>query len=216
MPERTIEDRLRQEYFELLPEIHRVEAHLKALAQFHTLPILRQLGTHEQLIIKSRVKVCESAINALRRRTKEGKRREFATFDRTKPDDYSLLDLKDLAAIRVLAFPLTRFAEIDEALRPCFHDWTPDPIPDGVGGILAQKYYGFCPGLSTRVRGEYQVVSMLTGLFWEVEHAAIYKPNPDLKGAERNSGLEGLTQEVYQALANFDRGFARTVPQRKT
>jgi hypothetical protein len=216
MQERTIEDRLRQEYFELLPDIRRVESHLRALIQFQTLPILRQLGTHEQLIIKSRVKDCESAINALRRRTKEGKRREFASFDRNRPEDYSLLDLKDLAAVRVLAFPLTRLGEIDEALRPLFPDWTPDPIPDGMGGALAQKYYGFCPDLENKVQGEYQVVSMLTGLFWEVEHAAIYKPNPDLKGAERNSGLEELTQEVYRALANFDTGFARTISQRKT
>ena len=73
MTERTIEDQLRQEYFELLPEIRRVEAHLKAEIQFRTLPILRSLGTHEQLVIQSRIKDCESAINALRRRTKEGR-----------------------------------------------------------------------------------------------------------------------------------------------
>jgi hypothetical protein len=211
MMERTIEDQLRQEYFELLPEIRRVEAHLNAEIQFHTLPILRSLGNHEQLAFKSRIKDCESAINALRRRTKEGKRREFATFDRKRPEDYSLLDLKDLAAVRVLAFPIARLTEIDEALKSCFPDWTPDPIRNELGGVLAPKYYGYCRAAGTRVRGEYQVVSMLTGLFWEVEHAAIYKPNPDLKGAERNFELQGLTDKVYQALTDFEQGFERAI-----
>lgn len=215
MTERTIEDQLRQEYFELLPEIRRVEAHLKAEIQFHTLPILRSLGTHEQLVIQSRVKDCESAINALRRRTKEGKRREFATFDLNRPGDYSLLDLKDLAAVRVLAFPFVRVAEIDATLKTCFADWVPDPIPNPQGGILAPKYYGYSKDAGKHVRGEYQVVSMLTGLFWEVEHAAIYKPNPELKGAERNSELQGLTDQVYQALASFEQGFERAILQKK-
>ncbi len=213
MSERTIEDRLRQEYFELLPEIRRVEAQLKAEIQFHTLPILRSLGLHEQLVIKSRVKDCESAINALRRRTKEGKRREFATFDRSRPEDYSLLDLKDLAAVRVLAFPPGRISEIDEALKLRLPDWIADPIPNEHGGVLAFKYYGYCMDASAKVRGEYQVVSMLTGLFWEVEHAAIYKPNPELKGAERNSELQGLSGKVYEALSSFEQGFERAVMQ---
>jgi hypothetical protein len=211
MAERTIEDRLREEYFDLLPEIRRAEAHLKAEIQFHTLPILRRLGTHEQLVIKSRVKDCESAINALRRRTKEGKRREFATFDRNRPEDYSLLELKDLAAVRVLVFPLSRLAEIDEVLKSCLPDWTPDPILSDQHEVLAQKYFGHCPQVSSRVKGEYQIVSMLTGLFWEVEHASIYKPNPELKGAERNSELQELTGKVYEALANFEQGFEHAV-----
>lgn len=194
-----------------MPEIRRVEAHLRAEIQFHTLPILRSLGPHEQLVIKSRVKDCESAINALRRRTKEGKRREFATFNRNMPDDYSLLDLKDLAAVRILAFPLARLEEIDEALKPCLPNWTPDPIHNDHGEVLAQKYFGYCSQASTRVKGEFQVVSMLTGLFWEVEHASIYKPNPELRGAERNSELQELTGKVYEALANFEQGFERAV-----
>jgi len=52
---------------------------------------------------------------------------------------------------------------------------------------------------------------MLTGLFWEVEHASIYKPNPELKGAERNSELQELTGKVYEALANFEHGFESAV-----
>jgi len=216
MTERTIEDRLRQEYFELLPEIRRVEAHLKAEIQFHTLPILRSLRTHEQLVIKSRIKDCESAINALRRRTKEGKRREFATFNRNRPEEYSLLDLRDLAAVRVLAFPVARLEQIDEALKPRFQDWTPDPIANEQNEVLAPKYYVYCADAGSNVRGEYQVVSMLTGLFWEVEHAAIYKPNPDLKGAERNSELQDLTDKVYLALTSFEQGFERAILQEKS
>jgi hypothetical protein len=215
MPERTIEDRLRQEYFDLLPEIRRVETHLKALVQFNTLPILLSLGSHEQLVVKSRVKDCESAINALRRRTKEGKRREFATFDRSRPDDYSLLDLRDLAAVRVLAFPPSRLEEIDQELKPHFPTWASDPIRNDLGEVLARKYCGYFPHVGDKVMGEYQIVSMLTGLFWDVEHASIYKPNPELRGAERNSELQELTGKVYDALASFEQGFERAVMREK-
>lgn len=211
MPERTIEDQLRQEYFELLPEIRRVEAQLKAEVQYRVLPILRDLGLREQLVVISRVKECESAVSALRRRKYNGERRDFATFDRSKPEDYSLLQLRDLAAVRVLAFPPSRLAAIDRELLKCFPGWEPDPIPDGRGGVLAPKYYGYCPEASRRIRGEYQIVSMLTGLFWEVEHSAIYKPNPELKGIEQNQEIRDLSRDVYQALSRFEDGFERLV-----
>ncbi len=37
--ERTIEDRLREEYFELLPDIRRVAEHLEAEVRYCVLPI---------------------------------------------------------------------------------------------------------------------------------------------------------------------------------
>jgi hypothetical protein len=205
MSERTIEDQLRQEYFELLPEIRRVEVQLRAEVQYYTLPILRSLKLHEQLVVTSRVKECESAVSALRRR------QEGATFDYSRPENYSLLHLKDLAAVRILAFPPSRLSEIDKDLRQCFLGWTPDPIPDERGGVLAPKYYGYCLEASRKVRGEFQVVSMLTGLFWDVEHSAIYKPNPELRGIEQNPEMRDLTREVYQALSRFEEGFERLV-----
>jgi len=53
-------------------------------------------------------------------------------------------------------------------LRRIFH-WKPDRIQQD-GEMLAFKYHGYCKPNRT-VRGEYQIVSMLTGLFWEVEHS---------------------------------------------
>jgi hypothetical protein len=52
---------------------------------------------------------------------------------------------------------------------------------------------------------------MLTGLFWEVEHSAIYKPNPELKGSEQNLEIRDLTVDVYKALSHFEEGFERIV-----
>jgi hypothetical protein len=205
VPERTIEDRLREEYFELLPEVQRVVLQLETEVRSHILRIQQGLAPHEQIVVKSRVKECESAVNALRRR------QEGATFDRDRPEEYSLLTLKDLAGVRVLAFPPSRVTEIDQELQQCFHDWTSDPIPDEGVGVLAPKYYGYCPMASNRVRGEFQIVSMLTGLFWEVEHAAIYKPNPRLKGIERDLDMRDLTRDVYRALSRFEEGYERLV-----
>ena len=165
--ERTVEDRLREEYFDLLPEIHRVADRLEAEIRYLMLPISGGLERHERLAVKCRVKSCESALEKLRAH------QEMGTFRRSRPEIYTLTSLNDLAGVRVLAFPRSRLAEVNRLLRKEFHTWTSDPVEDE-GEVQAFKYYGYSQA-SDKVKGEYQVVSMLTGLFWEVEHSAIYK-----------------------------------------
>lgn len=66
-----------------------------------------------------------------------------------------------------------------EHFSSCTPEWTSDPILGGNDRdeTIAFKYHGYC-GTNANVRGELQVVPMLIGLFWEVEHSAIYKPSP--------------------------------------
>jgi hypothetical protein len=201
MPERTIEDRLRQEYFDLLPEIQKIVWQLETEVRFHTLPTLHQLAHHEKLIIKSRWKDCESAVKALRRRQEGG------TFDREQPEKYSILSLPDLAGVRVLVFPRNRLIEVDEELRNYFVRWSPDPVVDRTGTVLAHKYFGFCNNVSSRIPAEYQVVPMLIGLFWEVEHSAMYKPPPKLKEYVESEPMQALRREVESTLLRFEAGF---------
>jgi len=80
MADRTIEDRLREEYFALLPHIRRISGQLETEVRYHLLPISEQLNGYEQLVVKSRVKDCESALEKLRRR------QEAKTFDLDRPD----------------------------------------------------------------------------------------------------------------------------------
>ena len=80
MAERTVEDRLREEYFALLPDIRRVAEELETKVRHCLLPISSRLDRYEQLAITSRIKECDSALDALRRR------QEFATFDRDQPE----------------------------------------------------------------------------------------------------------------------------------
>jgi ppGpp synthetase/RelA/SpoT-type nucleotidyltranferase len=119
--ERTAEDRLREEYFTLLPEIHRVADRLEAEIRYHMLPISGRLERHERLAVKCRVKSCESALEKLRAR------QEGRTFQRSRPEIYTLTSLNDLAGVRVLAFPRRRLAEIDRKLRKVFSSWTAAP-----------------------------------------------------------------------------------------
>ena len=119
--ERTIEDRLREEYFDLLPEIRRVAEQVEAEIKYSLLPISRSLSKYERLVVTSRVKDCESALQKLR-----GKE-EGATFHQDRREQYSLASLNDLAGIRVLAFPRGRLLEINSALRKIFR-WTADHI----------------------------------------------------------------------------------------
>jgi ppGpp synthetase/RelA/SpoT-type nucleotidyltranferase len=209
MVERSVEDRLREEYFDLLPDIRRVAEHLEAKVKYCVLPISRKLDKYEQLMVTSRIKECESAIDALRRRPEA----EGRTFDRTHPEKYTLTDLNDLAGVRVLAFPRSRLIEIDQELRQRFSGWEVDPVPgyDKIDDPLAFKYYGYCEEASRKIRGEYQIVSMLTGLFWEVEHSAIYKPTPRLRGVARSPEMRQRTIEVQTALRAFEEEFEKQI-----
>jgi hypothetical protein len=206
MAERSVEDQLRQEYFELLPEIHRVVEHLEAEVRHCVLPISLTLDEYERLVVTSRIKECESALDALHRR------QEGATFDRDRPELYTLTSLNDLAGVRVLAFPRSRLREIDQELRGRFPSWVPDPVPGFHANDepLAFKCHGYCEA-SRKVRGEFQVASMLTGLFWEVEHSAIYKPIPRLKGIAGHYRMQELTHEVYRALQAFEEEFEKLI-----
>ncbi len=198
---RKVEGRLREEYFQLLPEIRRVAGHLESQISCHLLPIANTLEQYEQVVVKSRVKDCESAVDALRRRRGQ----EGASFDNKQPSLYTLAALNDLAGVRILVFPQKRMREVDQALRELFSSWTADSV-QADGQVLAFKCHGYCDA-STRIRGEYQVVSMLTGLFWEVEHSAIYKPAPRLKGVAQHFLMKQRTREVLGALKAFEDQF---------
>lgn len=204
MTGRTVEDKLREEYFELLPDIRRVAEQLEAEIKYHVLPISRSLDRFERITVRSRVKECESAVEALRRR------QEGATFDRDRAGAYTLKSLKDLAGVRILAFPRDRLGEIDAALRSVFENWTDDPVLGDAGEKLAFKYWGLSAA-SNEIIGEYQIVSMLTGLFWEVEHSAIYKPSPQLRGIARSLEMKKPIANVLQALSGFEEEFERLV-----
>jgi len=205
-PERTVEDRLREEYFDLLPDIRRVADELEAEVKHCLVPISLRLDEYEQLLVTSRVKECESALDSVRRR------QEGATFDSERPEQYSLASLNDLAGVRVLAFPRRRLAEADRQLRRRFPTWTADPVPgySERDEPLALKYFGYCAA-SGRIRAEFQIVPMLTALFWVVEHSVIYKPSPLLKGVARSLEMQKRTRAVLEGLKAFEDEFAELI-----
>jgi ppGpp synthetase/RelA/SpoT-type nucleotidyltranferase len=205
---RTIEDQLREQYFALLPELTRVAEDLKTKIQYSILPISRLLKPHENLAVKARVKACDSAINKLKEQTNPSdpskKRNPGAVFDRDHPEKYNLLSLRDLVGVRVLAFPSGIANEVDKLLRPDFMDWERELIEDN-GEDLAFKYNGHYAESIEGLHCEYQVVSTLIGLFWDVEHAAIYKQSPNLRGLEPI--MREHTSAVYRALKAFEDEF---------
>jgi ppGpp synthetase/RelA/SpoT-type nucleotidyltranferase len=210
MTDRTVEDRLREEYFSLLADARRTLDELETEVRHCLLPLSHKLDKHEKLAVTSRVKDCESALGALRRR------QEGATFDPEKAAAYTLSSLNDLAGVRVLVFPRSRWEEANLILRqhPMFAAWATDPIRSTLGDanseLLAFKYYGFC-SKNARVRAEIQIAPMLIGLFWEVEHSAIYKPSPRFKGVLAEPGMEERTTNVYSALRAFEEKFEELI-----
>ena len=195
MDPRTIEDRLRQEYFGLLPEITRTVAELEATIRYLLLPITRRIKAYERIEVSSRVKTCESAIEKLRRK------HDPQFFDADQPHAYSLLSLTDLAGVRILAFPRVHMTEIDIALKESFRGWTAD-----LAFEPGFKYFGQQRDTEL-IRCEYQIVPMLVGLFWEVEHAAIYKASPSLGGVADEPEVKKSQAELLEALKNFEQSF---------
>lgn len=202
MSHRTIDDHLRSEYFELLPHIRRVADEAETEVRYLLIPLMRDLESHERIVVKSRVKDCESAIGALRRHP------EYFRLGNPMHEPPSLRALKDLAGVRILAFPKRRVIEIDEALRGRFGSWTADPVPPmaGVAGSLALKYHGLCTP-HCRVQAEIQLISMLIGLFWEVEHGVLHKPAERLRQVGISERMQGQYAEVIRALSSFEDKF---------
>ena len=196
---RTVEDRLREEYFSLQADVERVAEQLETEIRHCLLPFLLRLKKYEQIVIKARVKDCESAINSLRRR------QESRAFKQSRPRQYTLTALKDLVGVRVLIFPRTMLPAIDAALHKHFRRWKADPVPGlyEANAPLARKYYGHCKASKT-IHAEYQIVPMLTGLFWDVEHAAIYKPAPQLQDAVKHPDIQIRIQGIYKAFQDFE------------
>ncbi len=202
MSPRKVKDHLREEYSILLPGVRRVTTELETQVRHLLLPVWKSLARHEQLVVKSRVKDSDSAIESLRRRT------ELTGFERGGQSTPSLTTLNDLAGVRILAFPKCRVLEIDQVLRRRFPDWTPDPVPPlpGCANSLALKYHGRLDD-SCRVRAEIQLMSMLVGMFWEVEHAILYKPGEQLRGAGVALRMQPRYAEVIHALNTFEAEF---------
>jgi ppGpp synthetase/RelA/SpoT-type nucleotidyltranferase len=205
MSARTVEDGLREEYFALLPDIRRTLEILNAEVRCLLVPVIETLESGERVHIESRVKECESAIAALRRR------QELRQFEES--EHYSLTALKDLAGLRILAFPDDLLHRIDTRIRGRFPGWIVDPVrlTRCSADQLAQKCHGYCRATS-RIRAEIQVVPMLVGLFWTVEHSALYKPKRPFR-VERMEELNARHDEVIRALQAFEREFADDLPQ---
>jgi hypothetical protein len=203
---RTVEDRLREEYFDLLPVIRLAVLETETRIRRDLLDVSLSLRRYERLIVTARIKECDSAIDALRRRQPLG------LFDRERPDEYSLTTLRDLAAIRVMAFPLQRLDDAQDALRSTLVDWTADPIPGAEDSDLplAFKYYGKWTA-DAPITSEVQIVPLLIGLFLDVEHSAIYKPSPNLRGVVRSEAVIQRRNAVFAALRAFEAEFEAAI-----
>jgi Region found in RelA / SpoT proteins len=206
MTNRTVEDRLREEYFILSSEIGRVLHQLQTDVAYLLLPVTLDLKHHERIHIEARAKECDSAISALRRRE------EARQFDEDAPTRYSLTNLPDLAALRVLVFPKSRLEDVHTIIRAKYVEWISDPVNTGTPPRLrAWKYHGFC-STSSRVRAELQVLPMLTGLFWHIEHDAFYKPrDPLLRGAANKPVIRERIERVYNAFDGLEEVLEREI-----
>lgn len=172
------------------------------------LPLAMDLKLYERIIVRSRLKECESAVDSLKRRQEGG------VFDAEKAESYSLANLRDLVGIRVLTFPRQRARDAERVLLPYVSQWTADPVAGESADDepIALKYYGTAP--TGTITAEIQIVPALIGMFWEVEHAALYKPSPSLRGLEILPSVRARTAAVVRALRAFEEEFELQIEAR--
>jgi hypothetical protein len=203
---RQVEDRLRAEYVSLLPSLQRTLTALETEINYLLLPAKLQLDRYARIEVRGRVKECESAVDSLRRRQEGG------AFDSGQPEKYSLTALPDLVGLRVLTFPHSCFQRAEEIVVSRVSEWTPDPIPaeNPTEPPIALKFHGSW-NRNDVFSSEIQVVSLLIGLFWEVEHSAIYKPAPNLRGVAKSIAMKARISAVLVSLREFENEFTRQI-----
>ncbi|MGH9422473.1 MAG: hypothetical protein ACRD3J_21030, partial [Thermoanaerobaculia bacterium] len=97
------------------------------------------------------------------------------------------------------------------ALEPRLSGWRGDHISKSTEETpIAFKYHGLWSSTDS-FRSELQIVSLLIGLFWEVEHSAIYKPAPRLQGIARSIAMQDRNNAVVTALQQFEQEFDRKI-----
>src|SRR4051812_14690594 len=186
--------------------MQRILTQIETEVRYALLPLTLPLDRYERVLVRGRLKESESAVDSLRRRQEGG------TFVPEAPERYSLTFLPDLIGIRVLTFPHRHFETVRRLLSPITDAWTSDHLDaiNPTASPVALKYSGL-RNPTDSVKVEIQIVSLLVGLFWEVEHAAIYKPSPSLRGVEKSPAMQSKTAAVLSALRDFEEEFDRQI-----
>ncbi len=197
---KVTEDYLREEYHKLKPEMVKIMTSLETKVRWYLHDIIFNLKKHQRIEIKIRIKDCESAIASLRKRVEGNVEKDFAKS--------KLTDLKDLVGIQIQAFPRQLIPVINKILIDSLPNWSPNhTYSEDKKDIVAHKYYG---SINKKFNiCEIQIVPMLVGLFWEVEHFTYYKPYPELVGIKKNLEMQQIIQEVENKLKEFDEVFER-------
>lgn len=206
--EENVKNNLRLENYKLLPQMRELNKILSLELTCTLKDLNLQLNLPERIEVVTRIKECDSAINSLRRR-QVGSNGEVeggseGGFDTDK--SYSLMSPRDFVGARVLYFPSKLQDRIITKIKDNnkFKDWTSDPVKDSKT-VIAEKYFGKIKNFE--IYCEYQVVSMLIGGFWDVEHSAYYKSG--LKISNRNLALKDAYNKVMKSLREFEDTFEK-------
>src|SRR5258706_2542013 len=119
---RLVEDLLRAEYVALLPSMQRLLTEIETEIRYSLLPLTLHLKRYERILVRARVKDCESAVDSLSRRQEGG------TFDPELPRSYSLTVLPDLVGIRILTFPERQVEAVRGILFRYTGEWDADHL----------------------------------------------------------------------------------------
>lgn len=196
---KDLESNIRKSYHELLPVLKKIESLLVSKVQWYLRSEKFNLKEYERISVESRIKSCDSSLEKLVKKYpapgQEGSniRRYINT-----SNDFSLDKLSDLVGIRILVFPSSKILRIQKIISREF-SWKLDP-----------EFFAFGSQFQGRLRGckkigcEIQIIPMLIGKFWDVEHFVRYKPHPSYRFRIKNdTEINDLSKDIYELLENF-------------
>lgn len=209
----TDEARLKHEYEELLPKMKKLQSLLDASLRWYLKDEMVSLTHSERIDISSRFKNCESAINKLKRILRNKKEGESKSS--IDPNHYySLTKLKDLVGIRISVFPASKVKIFRQLIADKFADWQEDVDPKH-SEISFYKFHGLLPHPEYNdIKCEIQIVPMLIGKFWDVEHFMLYKPKPADKNASEHAQMAHIKEDIYGKFKEFEECFEKVLAKR--
>ena len=140
------------------------------------------LNEFQHIEITSRIKSYSSAEKKLRNQ-----------LELTAHDKSSIFDLDDIIGIRISVFPLTLLRNIEKKLDEKFKSWKKEKSCHGRYSVYKHR------SNYEKANCEIQLVPMLVGKFWDVEHSVIYKSK-----LSKNEDLNKSYDVIINALHDYE------------
>ncbi len=186
-----VESRLQLEYLKVASALYKAKEYIEIEIK-HTIKTQLLEAVHaNKILISSRVKDCNSAITALK------KKEEGRVFRDGR--QYSITQLNDLIGLRISVFPLTLLELVQSPLLSYLENNFEQPFQTDhttIENYDIYKYRGIHNQFS-EFNCEIQLIPMLISKFWDTEHDVFYKPASPHDAPPMKEAYDAVIKSLY-------------------